>query len=201
MGTDATRSARSFQLRRPDRHRHGRERSAPQEDRSARRHLSDRPQHQLHEFLHGVLLVLRVLPPAGLEGRLHPAARDDLPENRRNARAGRQRRAAARRLASRPANRVLRKHAALDHERFPQVHLHCFSAPEITCIAEVSGLSLRDTICAPARCRLDSIPGGGAEILDDEVRAPHFAAEMQVRRMGSGASRRRTRWACAPRPP
>src|ERR1700723_808545 len=32
------------------------------------------------------------------------------------------------------------------HERFPQVHLHCFSAPEITCIAEVSGLSIRETI-------------------------------------------------------
>ena len=25
-------------------------------------------------------------------------------------------------------------------QRFPQVHLHCFSAPEMTCIAEVSGL-------------------------------------------------------------
>jgi hypothetical protein len=26
------------------------------------------PQHQLHEFLHRVLLVLRVLPPAWIEG-------------------------------------------------------------------------------------------------------------------------------------
>ena len=32
------------------------------------------------------------------------------------------------------------------HERFPQVHLHCFSAPEITCIAQVSELSIRETI-------------------------------------------------------
>src|SRR5216683_1657013 len=31
-------------------------------------------------------------------------------------------------------------------ERFPRVHLHCFSAPEIGCIAEVSGLSVRETI-------------------------------------------------------
>src|ERR1700674_5587824 len=31
-------------------------------------------------------------------------------------------------------------------QRFPQVHLHCFSAPEIGCIAEVSGLSVRETI-------------------------------------------------------
>ena len=56
-------------------------------------------------------------------------------------------------------------------ERFPQVHLHCFSAPEITCIAEVSALSLRDTISRLRDAGLASIPGGGAEILDDEVRA------------------------------
>ena len=56
-------------------------------------------------------------------------------------------------------------------ERFPQVHLHCFSAPEIGCIAEVSGLSVRDTIARLMAAGLDSIPGGGAEILDDEIRA------------------------------
>jgi len=56
-------------------------------------------------------------------------------------------------------------------ERFPQIHLHCFSAPEILCIAEVSGLSLRDTIERLRDAGLGSIPGGGAEILDDEVRA------------------------------
>jgi cyclic dehypoxanthinyl futalosine synthase len=56
-------------------------------------------------------------------------------------------------------------------EKFPQIHLHCFSAPEVTCIAEVSGLSLRDTIARLRDAGLDSIPGGGAEILDDEIRA------------------------------
>jgi cyclic dehypoxanthinyl futalosine synthase len=55
-------------------------------------------------------------------------------------------------------------------QRYPQVHLHCFSAPEITCIAEVSGLTLRDTIARLRDAGLDSIPGGGAEILDDEIR-------------------------------
>jgi len=54
--------------------------------------------------------------------------------------------------------------------RYPQVHLHCFSAPEILCIAEVSGLTVRDTIARLKDAGLDSIPGGGAEILDDEVR-------------------------------
>jgi cyclic dehypoxanthinyl futalosine synthase len=56
------------------------------------------------------------------------------------------------------------------NERFPQIHLHCFSAPEITCIAEVSGLSIRETIIRLRDAGLVSIPGGGAEILDDEVR-------------------------------
>jgi cyclic dehypoxanthinyl futalosine synthase len=54
-------------------------------------------------------------------------------------------------------------------QRF-KIHLHCLSAPEVTCIAEVSGLSLRDTIARLRDSGLDSIPGGGAEILDDGVR-------------------------------
>src|SRR5579862_6935871 len=55
--------------------------------------------------------------------------------------------------------------------RFPRLHLHCFSAPEILCIAEVAGLSVRDVIARLRDAGLDSIPGGGAEILDDEIRA------------------------------
>jgi len=53
--------------------------------------------------------------------------------------------------------------------RFP-IHLHCLSAPEVTTIAQVSGLSIRDTIARLGDAGLDSIPGGGAEILDDGVR-------------------------------
>jgi cyclic dehypoxanthinyl futalosine synthase len=54
--------------------------------------------------------------------------------------------------------------------RYPSLHLHCFSAPEILNIAEVSGMNVRDTIARLMDAGLDSIPGGGAEILDDEVR-------------------------------
>ena len=54
--------------------------------------------------------------------------------------------------------------------RYPQVHLHCFSASEIIHFAELNGLSIRDTIARLRDAGLDSIPGGGAEILDDEVR-------------------------------
>jgi cyclic dehypoxanthinyl futalosine synthase len=47
---------------------------------------------------------------------------------------------------------------------------HCFSAPEIVNIAEVSGLSLHDTLARLRDAGLDSLPGGGAEILDEDVR-------------------------------
>ena len=56
-------------------------------------------------------------------------------------------------------------------QRFPQVHLHCLSASEIIGIAEYSGLSLEQTIQRLKEAGLQSIPGGGAEILDDEVRS------------------------------
>src|SRR5947209_8150141 len=55
-------------------------------------------------------------------------------------------------------------------QRFPKIHLHCFSASEIIHFAEVSGLTIEDTIKRLRDAGLDSIPGGGAEILDDEVR-------------------------------
>jgi cyclic dehypoxanthinyl futalosine synthase len=53
--------------------------------------------------------------------------------------------------------------------RFP-IHLHCLSSPDVANIAEVSGRSFRDTIARLRDAGLDSIPGGGAEILDDDVR-------------------------------
>ena len=55
--------------------------------------------------------------------------------------------------------------------KYPQVHLHAFSAPEIINIAELSGLSVRDTLARLKNAGLDSVPGAGAEILDNEVRA------------------------------
>lgn len=54
-------------------------------------------------------------------------------------------------------------------ERYP-VHLHCFSPTEIVHIAKVSKLSLREVIRRLKAAGLGSIPGGGGEILDDEIR-------------------------------
>jgi cyclic dehypoxanthinyl futalosine synthase len=54
--------------------------------------------------------------------------------------------------------------------RYPALHLHCFSAPEILNIAEICDISVHDVIARLKDAGLDSIPGAGAEILDDEVR-------------------------------
>src|SRR5579863_1564102 len=55
-------------------------------------------------------------------------------------------------------------------QRFPQIWLHCLSASEVLSIDEYSKLDLRTTIDRLLDACLDSIPGGGAEILDDDVR-------------------------------
>ncbi len=54
--------------------------------------------------------------------------------------------------------------------RFPQIHLHSFSAPEIDTMAAVSGKSYREVFEALKAAGLDSMPGGGAEILIERVR-------------------------------
>lgn len=50
------------------------------------------------------------------------------------------------------------------------IHLHGFSPPEIVHFAELSGLSIGEVIGRLRAAGLDSIPGGGAEILSDRVR-------------------------------
>lgn len=51
-----------------------------------------------------------------------------------------------------------------------RIWLHALSAPEVLNIAQLSGLDLRTTIARLRDAGLQSIPGAGAEILDDEVR-------------------------------
>jgi cyclic dehypoxanthinyl futalosine synthase len=50
------------------------------------------------------------------------------------------------------------------------IHIHGFSPPEIDFMAGKSGLSIADTIAVLKNSGLSSIPGGGAEILCDEIR-------------------------------
>jgi cyclic dehypoxanthinyl futalosine synthase len=50
------------------------------------------------------------------------------------------------------------------------IHIHGFSPPEILHMAQISGLSLEKVIATLKEAGLDSIPGGGAEILSERVR-------------------------------
>ncbi len=50
------------------------------------------------------------------------------------------------------------------------IHIHGFSPPEIYYIAETAGLSVKKALLALQEAGLDSIPGGGAEILSDRIR-------------------------------
>jgi cyclic dehypoxanthinyl futalosine synthase len=54
--------------------------------------------------------------------------------------------------------------------RFPTLHIHAFSPPEIQHIVKVSGLPLEEVLRRLMAAGLHSIPGGGGEILVDEVR-------------------------------
>ena len=54
-------------------------------------------------------------------------------------------------------------------ERF-DVEIHSLSPPEVVHLAERSGLSLAETLSRLREAGLDSLPGGGAEILVDRVR-------------------------------
>jgi len=54
--------------------------------------------------------------------------------------------------------------------RFPQVQIHSLSPAEVTHIARLSGLAMPECLRRLQSAGLDSVPGGGAEVLVDEVR-------------------------------
>jgi cyclic dehypoxanthinyl futalosine synthase len=56
------------------------------------------------------------------------------------------------------------------HNKFPQITIHGFSAPEIDFIAKVSKISVEEVLIRLKNKGLSSIPGAGAEILSDRVR-------------------------------
>ncbi len=56
------------------------------------------------------------------------------------------------------------------HARYPHIQLHSFSPPEIHNIGLISGLSYEEILTRLKAAGLSSLPGGGGEILDDEVR-------------------------------
>jgi cyclic dehypoxanthinyl futalosine synthase len=56
------------------------------------------------------------------------------------------------------------------HAEYPGFQLHCFSPPEIHNIHLISGLDYETIMRRLKAAGLNSLPGGGGEILDDEVR-------------------------------
>lgn len=55
-------------------------------------------------------------------------------------------------------------------EVFPDLHMHALSPTEVIHIAQLEELSVREVLVRLQRSGMDSLPGGGAEILDDEIR-------------------------------
>lgn len=55
-------------------------------------------------------------------------------------------------------------------KNYPTVHVHAFSPPEIFAFSGLFGMSIRDVLLRLRDAGLDTIPGGGAEILVDRVR-------------------------------
>lgn len=56
------------------------------------------------------------------------------------------------------------------HAKYPAFQLHCFSPPEIHNISLISKLDYETILRRLKAAGLNSMPGGGGEILDDEVR-------------------------------
>ncbi|PLX82467.1 MAG: dehypoxanthine futalosine cyclase [Desulfuromonas sp.] len=54
--------------------------------------------------------------------------------------------------------------------RFPQVQIHSLSPAEVIHVARLSGIGMQDCLRRLQAAGLDSVPGGGAEVLVDEVR-------------------------------
>lgn len=55
-------------------------------------------------------------------------------------------------------------------EWYPELRLHSLGPPEVVHIAELEGMNYYDTLKELKASGLDSLPGAGAEILDDRVR-------------------------------
>ncbi len=53
---------------------------------------------------------------------------------------------------------------------YPGIHVHAFSPPEVHAFHRIFGMTVRDVLRRLQDAGLDTIPGGGAEILVDRVR-------------------------------
>jgi len=56
------------------------------------------------------------------------------------------------------------------HAAYPDIHIQAFTGVEIQYFAQISGLSVREVLQTLQQAGLGSMPGGGAEILNDQIR-------------------------------
>ena len=56
------------------------------------------------------------------------------------------------------------------HQAYPKIHIQAFTAVEIFYFAQISGRSVREVLETLQEAGLGSMPGGGAEILNDDLR-------------------------------
>ncbi|MDD3365530.1 MAG: aminofutalosine synthase MqnE [Syntrophomonas sp.] len=56
------------------------------------------------------------------------------------------------------------------HQAYPHIHIQAFTAVEICYFSQISGLSIREVLQTLKDVGLGSMPGGGAEILNDDLR-------------------------------
>lgn len=63
---------------------------------------------------------------------------------------------------------------------YPEVKLHALGAPEVSHIARISSLTTLETLKRLRAAGLESLPGAGAEILDDSVRRQISPAKPSV---------------------
>jgi len=56
------------------------------------------------------------------------------------------------------------------HERYPAVHIQAYTAVEIAYFAKISGMTMKEVLLDLKNAGLGSLPGGGAEIFNEQVR-------------------------------
>ncbi|WP_457642442.1 cyclic dehypoxanthinyl futalosine synthase [Persephonella sp.] len=66
-------------------------------------------------------------------------------------------------------------------ERFPQIQIHSLSASEIFYLSKIENMPIKEVLKTLQEAGLDSVPGGGAEILSDEVRAQISSNKVSTR--------------------
>ena len=135
------------------------------------RHLHHRPQRQLHERLRREVQLLRVLPRRSDRAKATCSA-----STRSSGRSTRRSPSAACscccRAATTPTCRSTWYEDLFRASRsaIPTFKLHALSPPEVIHLSRLSQLPVPEVIERLIAAGLDSIPGGGAEILVDRVR-------------------------------